>query len=463
MKKLKLILPTMLVVIGLGGIFYISQTLQTKDVAPEESSASSAVIELRRGINITNWFMSSDQSMTAFDPGKVEKEIMLLKKLGFDFVRLGIPAKALYDSNSASTLNSGNQRKVTVAIEKLLENDFTVIVTIFDNEHIFENVDVYDTSLIKFWDFFSKELSSLSSTKIVFEFLNEPRLSTWPVVQSDIISKLRDNSIPNVILATNIESSTIDSLIKLSKVNDNKVIYTFHFYEPIAFTHQGFQHATGWEWIAQIYGLAYPYEQANWNEVYGRVNDETALYVLDQYRLENWNNSKITSRITTVDTWRQRVGVQVVMGEFGVICSYLPAESKIAWIRDVRTAAEQRNIPWSLWADDYCFGLDIKLDSEGKIISYRKDIIEALGLKYVEPSIVNSPPTTSATTVASSTLTTTQSTISNTTVSALENCGKYDVTGDRVITLKDISLLSKKGSLSKFELTEIGNCYTKSY
>ena len=59
-----------------------------------------------------------------------------------------------------------------------------------------------------------------------------------------------------IIGGTNYNS--LDELMQFGKINDDRILYTFHFYEPYIFTHQGA------EWTKDktyITGFPYPYQK----------------------------------------------------------------------------------------------------------------------------------------------------------------------------------------------------------
>ncbi|MGL1255177.1 hypothetical protein ACSTLX_26070, partial [Vibrio parahaemolyticus] len=54
--------------------------------------------------------------------------------------------------------------------------------------------------------------------------------------------------------------NSIDELKNLGRISDSRTLYTFHFYEPFIFTHQGA------DWEAEktyITGIPYPYKESN--------------------------------------------------------------------------------------------------------------------------------------------------------------------------------------------------------
>ena len=55
--------------------------------------------------------------------------------------------------------------------------------------------------------------------------------------------------------------------------------------------------------------------------------------------------------------WRDRYGAPVICNEFGVYRAVSPAEDRAAWLRDVRTALERRQIGWTAW--EYAGGFGV--------------------------------------------------------------------------------------------------------
>jgi endoglucanase len=95
-----------------------------------------------------------------------------------------------------------------------------------------------------------------------------------------------------------------------------------------------------------------------------------------RYGLENWNAARIDAEIAQVDDWAKHWNVPVICNEFGVYRKYADPKDRAAWITDVRTALEKRNIGWAMWDYNGSFGL-VSKDANGATLD--PYMLEALG------------------------------------------------------------------------------------
>ena len=180
----------------------------------------------------------------------------------------------------------------------------------------------------------------------------------------------------HTILATSSQYSKIDSLLALEPVRDDNVIYTFHEYDPMWFTHQGANWgAQGW---VHLRGVPYPSTPENIQPILAQEQDERVRLKVQRYGLERWDKSRLSAEIGTMSDWAQRRGVPVYCGEFGVFKKFSDPHARATWISDVRTALESKHIGWSMWEYQDSFGLVTK-GPDGTVID--PAIVTALGLK----------------------------------------------------------------------------------
>ena len=154
------------------------------------------------------------------------------------------------------------------------------------------------------------------------------------------------------------------------------VLYSFHYYEPHDFTHQGVKSTQPSAWIWQfIAGLPYPSRSENpeivWRGIEQNIVQDKSLSPSDRRRAlvevrkrvasyfdAGFDRERISADFDAVSDWakRNRIDPQsIFLGEFGVTRTYgiyrgSDATSQEAWMRDVRTEAERRGFRWAFWA-----------------------------------------------------------------------------------------------------------------
>ena len=84
-------------------------------------------------------------------------------------------------------------------------------------------------------------------------------------------------------------------------------------------------------------------------------------------------------QMDAVAAWGKKNDVPLICNEFGVHRPVAPADSRMRWIHDVRTALEDDGIGWTMW--DYRGGFGVVWKENGKPAKVDDAVVEALGLK----------------------------------------------------------------------------------
>ena len=130
-------------------------------------------------------------------------------------------------------------------------------------------------------------------------------------------------------------------------LDDANVIYAFHLYEPYAFTHQGADWAS--DPVSRLSRVPYPSSLVLPSRLCWRKPQPLAAWMLNEYAEERWDAAAIDDLVERAAAWRDKYGAPVICTEFGAFRAVSPAEDRAAWLRDVRTALERRQIGWTAW------------------------------------------------------------------------------------------------------------------
>ncbi|MCF7885072.1 MAG: glycoside hydrolase family 5 protein [Candidatus Marinimicrobia bacterium] len=299
---------------------------------------------LGRGINMGNALEAPNEG--EWDV-KIEKEYFsIIKDAGFSNIRIPIRWSVHTADEAPYNINHTFINRVDWVIGNALANDLKIIINIHHFEAIMEQPSQEKEKFFSLWRQISQHYKDFSMD-ICFEILNEPHDKLTPQLWNQYLVEAL-----NIIRASNPERPVIigtanwggiTALSELELPDDENIIFTFHYYEPFHFTHQGAEWNEGSEaWLG-----------TSWEANDSEVND-----IVEDFNLvENWANNN---------------EIPVFLGEFGAY-SKANSTSRQLWTKSVREEAEKRNFSWAYW--EFCSGFGAYDDQSNK---WRRYLIEAL-------------------------------------------------------------------------------------
>jgi len=357
-----------------------------QDRSAELKIAFARAQHLKRGINVSLWFSQNapDYSAHHTDTETTPEDIALIAKLGFDNVRLSIDATPLEQyPRGADGLNAEFMGRLDRALDTILANGMAVQVDLHPEGPYKQGIRSSNTSvdhLVELWRNLAAHYANRDPERVFFEILNEPEVSDayrWAGIQARLAAAIREAAPRNTIIAAGPNYSDIIDLLTQHPLPDGNVIYNFHFYDPHEFTHQG----AGWGapyWIYE-HGIPYPPTESSMAELVKQVPDPADRFRLENYWLDRWDAHRIRLLIDEAADWGRSNNVPLICNEFGAYREVTPPASRVAWLRDVRTALEADGIGWAMWDYHNGFGVAVK-DASGKSV-VDPETVEALGLK----------------------------------------------------------------------------------
>ncbi len=233
------------------------------------------------------------------------------------------------------------------------------------------------------WRSLATHFASFDPDYVFFEIMNEPEQPDtyrWQGIQSSVAAQIRNVAPNNTIIACGARWSGLDDLLPLQPLALPNIIYTFHDYEPFAFTHQG---ATWTDPAVQpLRDVPYPSTPEN---VAKNLEQEPTLagqFFVQQYGLARWDAHRIDITLSFAERWSHLHHAPVYVGEFGVHRPYADPTMRALWLKDMRTMMEKHHLGWAMWDYQDNFGAVTKKDGH---TTPDPAVIEALGL-VTEPS-----------------------------------------------------------------------------
>jgi endoglucanase len=319
------------------------------------NDATTAAVPFSKGVNFSFWFDggSGPRGAQAIQFSRYnEQEFANVKRLGVDVIRLPIDLGFFTSGAPGYTLDPFFFRLLDMAVDWAEKYQIYIILVNMPEPPAPTNNN-YRNFLIQVWTQMAEHYKNRSEY-VIYEILNEPNgISTrdWGRMQGEAIDAIRRIDQNHWIVVSGTDYSSIETLSSLPRYSDNKLLYTFHFYEPYAFTFQG--DPSGGSTIEKFAGLPFPYDRSRMPVMPAELR-ETGL-------IRNYPNDATTAALTrkidqAANFARQR-NVPVFCGEFGVMKLFAPPEDRVRYIQSVRETLEARNIPWSMFCYFDHFGI----------------------------------------------------------------------------------------------------------
>jgi endoglucanase len=317
------------------------------------------IAALSRGFNADGWITGPRPAAPA------DGLLVELRRAGMTHVRLPVPAEPLMERFASKAERDDRLRALDRALTKLMSLGYYVSVDLhpgdqFNRLHR-EEPAASMQAMKDAWTNLARILRRHSADRVFAELLNEPDLGAerWQTEAEELAGLVRQLLPRTTIIVGPVNWQRADSLPGFRPLSDLNVVYAIHFYDPMAFTHQG--HWDPDEPLGSIKGLPYPVRADD-----PRVQD-LRKQLLDQRKtpaLELLDRAIAASADAGVDkwlepaaAWQQRFARPLVINEFGVLKAGAPVESRLRWLSSVATYAEQHCWGWAHWELEQGFGL----------------------------------------------------------------------------------------------------------
>jgi endoglucanase len=272
---------------------------------------------------------------------------------------------------------------VDAAVNRLIAHDLAVVVDMHDDPaKPLEQDPDYARGFATFWHQLARHFSQRNPEMMFLEVLNEPVFQDhprqWLPIQQHLLAAMRAGAPRLTLIATGPLWSSVDGLLMVKPVADPNVVYSFHFYDPATFTHQG---AEWWVNGLDRYMADLPYPSASSKcpaAVAKFTNTDVRASALT-YCAGDWEAARLDSIIAQAAKWSKANGVPIIAGEFGAYCMHAAPADRLQWFKDVNAGFRKYGIGWTLWGYDDCYGLGRHIDAQGHI-AIDWGVVRALGL-----------------------------------------------------------------------------------
>ena len=337
------------------------------------------------GVNLGGWLSQCDHSQKRYDTFITEEDFAVIKSWGLDHVRLPV------DYNLVETEDGTYKEEGFAYIQKAVNwcksNQLNLILDLhktagfsFDlgeKESGFFDSETLQERFYKLWEQFAKRFSSAfdgTEGEICFELLNEVTdksyCKKWNAIARTCIERIRSIAPDIKILVGSYWNNSLASVKDLDEPYDKNIVYNFHCYDPLLFTHQG----APWVGPSMNPDFRFPlestfaeYEKMTAQKV-GQIGVAFKGFSPDAHPDKNYFETIFAEAISVAE---QR-DVLLYCGEYGVI-EKASSEDTLKWYSLISDTFNRHGIGRAAWSyRQMDFGLsDSRLDSvRAELVKY---------------------------------------------------------------------------------------------
>lgn len=212
---------------------------------------------LNKGISIS-WLEQTWNERSLAQNAIKKSDFLLLKKLGFKSIRLPVAFTSFSPAITAQLFTH-----IDNVVKQCGTYGFKLVIDyhygrLGDNNYLTETPQIVDL-----WLKLTKRYKRTSHNNLFFEIYSEPphiNPKVWKDAAYNIVTAIRKIDKQRTLIVGASNYNSIYELSRFERLADDNIIYTFHFYEPFFFTHQG---AT---WVGDqvaTTGVSFPYNAEN--------------------------------------------------------------------------------------------------------------------------------------------------------------------------------------------------------
>ncbi|MBO4927838.1 MAG: cellulase family glycosylhydrolase [Clostridiales bacterium] len=204
----------------------------------------------QKGVNLGGWLSQCDDTEETYSSFVVEEDIKTIQGWGMDHVRLPFDYELIEDKDG-NPVESGYAH-IQDAIDWCGKYGLNMILDLhktmgysfdpaFGEEGFFDSKKLQER-FYALWERVAERFGKYED-RLAFELLNEVTdqsyCDLWNSISYECIRRIRKIAPTIKILVGGYWNNSVDSVKDLAMPYDQNIIYNFHCYEPLIFTHQG--------------------------------------------------------------------------------------------------------------------------------------------------------------------------------------------------------------------------------
>lgn len=313
-------------------------------------------MKLLHGINFGGYLSQCEHNLEHYENFISDTDVKKVAEWGFDHIRLPIDYEVL-ETEAGEEYPEGiayvdrfikwcqeAHLDVVLDLHKAYGYDFNDAGN-SDRNNLFTNESLKQR-FITLWARIAKRYGTMEG--VAFELLNEvveeENAELWNDLIEQALGAIRSYAPDIPVIYGGIHWNSAKTLKLLRVPEDKNVIFTFHFYEPLLFTHQKAY------WIANMdkeKDIPYPATM----EYYRK---ESGILGYQGNDVVNADSAQMgvpfmEEMVKEAVIAAENAGIRLYCGEYGVI-DRAPVEDTLRWFQDVTAVFRRHNIHSALWS-----------------------------------------------------------------------------------------------------------------
>ncbi len=310
------------------------------------------------GINLGGWLsqcVSYDKDH--FDNFILEDDIKYIASLGMDHLRLPIDYDVI-EEEDGTTKEEGMQH-IEDCINWCKKYNLNVVMDLHKTfGYMFDSAVVSDPTVFfhdkalqdrfySIWDKLTDRFAKYEDI-VCFELLNEVVSDTiikeWNEIAHTAIARIRAKAPTITIIMGGVNYNSVTSVPLLGAPVDENIVFNFHCYEPLVFTHQKAH------WMPKIkkdLTMHYPDTIEKYREI-SDIEVPEQKEALQLETLKDMGPDFFRNLFAPAIETAKKYDVALYCGEYGCI-DQAPVDDSIRWLKDIHSVFDEFGIGHAMW------------------------------------------------------------------------------------------------------------------
>ena len=309
-----------------------------------------------KGINFGGWYSQCPHTQTHYDSFITDADFDRAAGFGIDHIRLPFDYELLETAEGRpipegyARLQHVIDRCGALGLNLILDLHKTAGYSFDDGE---AEAGFFDSAPLQqrfyaLWEEIARQFGKYAD-RVAFELLNEVTdrgySDRWNAISRECVRRIRAIAPETYILLGGYWNNAINALPDLPMPFDSRIVYNFHCYEPLLFTHQGAL------WVAgdmpADFRIGYPGTAADYTQKQHDMN-VIVMNIFEESGAESADAEMFDGLFAKAAALAEERGTVLYCGEYGVI-QFASDDDTRRWYADIHAAFEKHGIGRAAW------------------------------------------------------------------------------------------------------------------